>query len=91
MNPGNGLRELHRVIAPPGSADDLAIVANELQELLKSDPVLKQPTFVEPTIELLDIFAACKTEKTKQYEARKPLILAFSHELLRSIQSEYIH
>lgn len=91
MNPGNGLRELHRVIAPPGNTDDLAIVADELQELLKRDPVLKQSPFVEPTIELLDIFSACKTGKTKPYETHKPLILAFSHELLRSIQSKYIH
>jgi len=90
MNPGNGLRELHRVIAPPGSADDLAMVANELQELLRQDPVLKQPPFIEPTIELLDVFTTCKAEKSKPYEAHKPLILAFSRELLRSIQFGYI-
>lgn len=92
MNPGNGLRELQRMMAPHANTNDLSIVATELQELLQADPVLKHPPFAETTTELLDLLIEANKEKDKSkgFDPRKPLILAFSNELSRTINTEYI-
>lgn len=89
MNPENGLRELQRMLVPPANADDLAVVAIELAGLLRADPLLQDPPFAEATAELLDLLPASK-EVAKQLDAKKPLILAFSRELLRGIRAEYV-
>ncbi len=89
MNPENGLRELQRMLAPPAGADDLAIVASELTGLLKADPLLQQPPFTEATAELLDLLPSNK-DAAKQHESKKPLILAFSRELLRDVHEKYV-
>lgn len=89
MNPENGLRELQRMLVPPANADDLAVVATELAGLLRTDPLLQDPPFAEATAELLDLLPANK-EAAKQLDAKKPLILAFSRELLRDVRAEYV-
>lgn len=90
MNPGNGLRELHRMLSPPASNSDLSLVAAELQRLLQTDPALSDPPFCDVRNELVELLDSCIGDKQKNCHENKPLIFAFSSELLRYIQDEYI-
>jgi hypothetical protein len=90
MNPGNSLRELIRMMAPPANNSDLTRVASELQIILQDDPVLMHPHFNEAKSELTELLQTDKSAEKKKYEANKPLILAFSFELINAIQEKYI-
>lgn len=91
INPANGLRELHRMLAPPANKDDFTLVAEELHVLLKADPILKFMPFSEATSELIDLLPRSIADGGKKFEANKPLILAFSTELLRHIEAGYVN
>lgn len=91
MNPNNGLRELQRMLAPPANGDDLATVAEELKRILQADPVLKLEPFARTTVELLDLLNVGKPNDPKSYDkTNKPLLQAFSTELLSLLRDHYV-
>ena len=90
MNPGNGVRELLRMLEPPANSSDLEMVASELIGLLSTDPVLKSQPFVDTTSELLEILNSVDFKVQKRVGENKPLIRAFSRELHILIQNNYI-
>lgn len=90
MNPRNGLKELVRMMAPHASNNDLYMVADELQELLKFDPVLQDPPFIEPLGELLDLLTFDKNNRKKKYESNRSLILSYTRELSHVVESNYV-
>lgn len=90
MNPRNGLRELVRMMGPPASNNDLFMVADELLEQLKVDPVLQKEPFAEPLGELLDLLSFEKSNRKSKYESKKLLILSFVRELSHEIETNYV-
>lgn len=90
MNPRNGLKELARMMSPHASNNDLYMVADELQELLKSDSVLQAPPFKEPLDELLDLLTFDKNNRKKKYESNQSLLLSYTRELSNLVKLNYI-
>lgn len=90
MNPRNGLKELVRMMSPHASNNDLYMVADELQILLKLDPVLQGPPFIEPLDELLDLLTFDKNNRKKKYESNRSLQLSYARELSHIVESNYV-
>ncbi|NCC62152.1 MAG: hypothetical protein EOM12_14705 [Verrucomicrobiae bacterium] len=87
MNPANSLRELQRMMEPPANDADLSRVSAELHVLLRSDPILATPPFVQPRDELVALLAS---DTPKNLKNVTPLISAYSRELLAIVEDQYI-
>lgn len=90
INPANGLRELQRMMAPHANSEDFSMVSAELCGLLSADPVLAHPPFRQARDELLDLLADATSKDPKKIEPKKPLVQAFSRELLGIVEEHYV-
>lgn len=90
MNPANCLRELHRMMAPHANPADCARVADELHAILISDPILENLPFRLACEELVEFLASADFKDQKKFQRAKPLVYAYSRELLAIIEEQYI-
>lgn len=90
LSPQNAMRELLRMMQPPASSEDLAMVGSEVSRLLASDPILRLPPFAYPASELGVLIDPMGNGKDKALEKNKHLIQYFIKEMQQKLRAEYI-
>lgn len=90
LNPQNAMRELLRMMQPPASSEDLAMVGAEVSRLLACDPILRLPPFAAPASELGVLLDPTGNGKDKTLEKNKHLIQSFTKEIQQKLCAEYV-